>query len=31
LDAEEAQSIGLANHLRVPSLKVKVDVSYSFE
>lgn len=31
LDAEEAQTIGLANHLRVPCLKVKVDVSYSFE
>jgi ATP-dependent Clp protease protease subunit len=31
LDAEEAQSIGLANHLRVPNLKVKVDVAYSFE
>jgi ATP-dependent Clp protease, protease subunit len=31
LDAEEAQGIGLANHLRVPELKVKVDVVYSFE
>ena len=31
LDAEEAQTIGLANHLRVPNLKVKVDVAYSFE
>lgn len=31
LDADEARSIGLADHLRVPSLKVKVDVSYSFE
>jgi ATP-dependent Clp protease protease subunit len=31
LDAEEAQNIGLANHLRVPELKVKVDVHYSFE
>jgi ATP-dependent Clp endopeptidase proteolytic subunit ClpP len=31
LDAEEAQGIGLANHLRVPELKVKVDVLYSFE
>lgn len=31
LDAEEAQSIGLANHLRIPELKIKVDVTYSFE
>ena len=30
LDSEEALSIGLANHLRVPDLKVKIDVSYSF-
>jgi ATP-dependent Clp protease protease subunit len=30
LDAEEARSIGLADHLRVPDLKVKIDVSYSF-
>jgi len=31
LDAEEAQGIGLTNHLRVPELKVKVEVLYSFE
>lgn len=31
LDAEEAQNIGLANHLRVPELKLKVEVLYSFE
>jgi ATP-dependent Clp protease, protease subunit len=31
LDAEEAQNIGLANHLRVPELKVKIDVEYIFE
>lgn len=31
LDAEEAQSIGLANHLRVPELRLKVDVTYKFE
>jgi ATP-dependent Clp protease protease subunit len=30
LDADEAQSIGLANHLRVPELKLKVSVDYSF-
>lgn len=30
LDATEAQSHGLANHLRVPDLKVKIDVEYSF-
>lgn len=30
LDAEEAQSIGLANHLRVPELKLKINVEYSF-
>ena len=30
LDAEEARNIGLADHLRVPDLKVKIDVSYSF-
>jgi ATP-dependent Clp endopeptidase proteolytic subunit ClpP len=30
LDAEESQTIGLANHLRVPELKVKIDVAYSF-
>jgi ATP-dependent Clp protease protease subunit len=30
LDADEALDIGLANHLRVPDLKVKIDVSYSF-
>lgn len=31
LDAEEAQSIGLASHLRVPELKVKIAVEYSFD
>ena len=31
LDAEEALNIGLANHIRVPELKVKVDVQFSFE
>lgn len=31
LDANEALSIGLANHVRVPTLKVKVEVMYSFE
>jgi len=31
LDAEEALSIGLANHIRVPDLKVKIGVKYSFE
>jgi ATP-dependent Clp protease protease subunit len=31
LDAEEAQNIGLANHLRVPELRVKIDVAFSFE
>ena len=31
LDAEEALGIGLANHVRVPELKIKVDVHYSFE
>jgi ATP-dependent Clp protease protease subunit len=31
LDAEEAQSIGLANHLRIPELRMKVDVQYTFE
>ena len=30
LDATEAQSHGLANHLRVPDLKVKIDVEYTF-
>jgi ATP-dependent Clp protease protease subunit len=30
LDAAEAQSHGLANHLRVPDLKLKIDVEYSF-
>ena len=30
LDAAEAQSHGLANHLRVPELKLKIDVEYSF-
>ena len=30
LDATEAQSHGLANHLRVPELKLKIDVEYSF-
>jgi len=30
LDADEALSIGLANHLRVPELRVKIDVEYSF-
>ena len=30
LDATEAQSHGLANHLRVPDLKLKIDVEYSF-
>jgi ATP-dependent Clp protease, protease subunit len=31
MDAEEALAIGLANHVRVPELKVKIDVQYSFE
>jgi ATP-dependent Clp protease protease subunit len=31
LDADEARDIGLANHIRVPSLKVKIDVGYDFE
>ena len=31
LDADEAQSIGLANHLRVPEMRIKIDVQYSFE
>lgn len=31
LDAGEAQSIGLANHIRVPELRLKIDVDYSFE
>ena len=31
LDAEECHDIGLANHLRVPDLKVKISVDYSFE
>ena len=31
LDAEECQGIGLANHLRVPDLRVKISVDYSFE
>ena len=31
LDAEECRDIGLANHLRVPDLKVKISVDYSFE
>lgn len=30
LDATEAQTHGLANHLRVPDLKLKIDVEYSF-
>lgn len=30
LDAAEAQTHGLANHLRVPELKLKIDVEYSF-
>ena len=30
MDAEEALSIGLTNHLRVPELKVKVEVEYTF-
>jgi ATP-dependent Clp protease protease subunit len=30
LDADEALSIGLANHLRVPELRVKIDVEYTF-
>ncbi len=30
LDAAEAQSHGLANHLRVPDLKLKIDVEYTF-
>lgn len=30
LDATEAQSHGLANHLRVPDLKLKIDVEYTF-
>lgn len=30
LDATEAQSHGLANHLRVPDMKLKIDVEYSF-
>jgi len=30
LDATEAQSHGLANHLRVPDLKLKIEVEYSF-
>ena len=30
LDAAEAQTHGLANHLRVPDLKLKIDVEYSF-
>ena len=30
LDASEAQSHGLANHLRVPDLKLKIDVEYTF-
>jgi len=31
LDATEAQLIGLADHLRVPDLKLKIEVTYSFE
>ena len=31
LDAEECKKHNLANHLRIPNLRVKVDVSYSFE
>ena len=31
LDSEEALSLGLANHIRVPSLKLSVTVNYSFE
>jgi ATP-dependent Clp protease protease subunit len=31
LDADEALALGLANHIRVPELKLKVDVQYSFE
>ena len=30
LDATEAQSHGLANHLRVPDMKLKIDVEYTF-
>jgi ATP-dependent Clp endopeptidase proteolytic subunit ClpP len=30
LDADEALSIGLTNHLRVPELRVKIDVEYTF-
>jgi len=30
LDGEECQSIGLANHLRIPELRVKVDVDFEF-
>lgn len=31
LDAAEAQAIGLANHLRIPEMRVKIDVEFSFE
>lgn len=31
LTAEEARDIGLANHIRIPELKVKIDVEYNFE
>ena len=31
LDAEEARKHNLANHLRVPSLKIKIDVSIEME
>lgn len=31
LNAQEALDIGLANHIRVPELKIKIDVDYMFE
>ena len=31
LDAEECQKHGLANHLRVPSISINMDVSIDFE
>jgi len=31
LDAEEAQSHNLANHLRIPTLRINVDVEYDFD
>jgi ATP-dependent protease ClpP protease subunit len=30
LDADEALSHGLANHIRIPEMKVKVDVEITF-